>query len=209
MRVPAAVLALALGPAGVAMAQEVATPVETPAERPVDPLDQSAEPVPAPAGSATDAPVQSPVLIVNLDAVFSGTLYGRRIVADLEAAFADLRAENERIAAAFRAEELELTERRAETDVDAFRALAEDFDTRAEAARREQDAKERALQARLDESQADFVTAIEPVMVGLMAERGAAVILPQPSVYLAIGPVDVTDAAIAAVDAALGAGPAP
>jgi len=209
MRIPAAVLALALGPAGVAMAQEVATPVETPAERPVDPLDQSAEPVPAPAGSATDAPVQSPVLIVNLDAVFSGTLYGRRIVADLEAAFADLRAENERIAAAFRAEELELTERRAETDVDAFRALAEDFDTRAEAARREQDAKERALQARLDESQADFVTAIEPVMVGLMAERGAAVILPQPSVYLAIGPVDVTDAAIAAVDAALGAGPAP
>ncbi len=156
---------------------------------------------------APDA-MRSPVLTVDPEALFEGSLFGRRLIEDIRAETEALAAENRRIEAELTAEEQELTDRRPDMDVEAFRAEAEDFDAKVQMIRRQQDAKERDLERLETESRDRFLVAAQPILGRMMLQRGAVVMLDRRSVFLGFGAIDVTDAAIAEIDAELGDGSA-
>ncbi len=152
--------------------------------------------------------VQSPVLTIDLNRLLAETAYGRRLSAEILERGEALQAENDRIYADLTARERSLTERRPSMDPDAFRAEAEAFDAEVRRIREEQDAKSQALEAAVGQGRQTFEEAARPVLGELMRESGAAVIIERRDVFLSASLVDVTDEAIAAIDAAVGEGEA-
>lgn len=150
-----------------------------------------------------------PVLVLDQEALFARTAWGRQIAARFEAARAALVAENERLAAALEDEERALTERRASLPPDEFRALAAAFDEKVTRTRSEQAAKAGELTTRFEAERATFFAAIGPVVEQLAAARGASVVLDRRLALIVTAAADLTDAAIAAIDARFGDGPAP
>lgn len=162
-----------------------------------------AQQLPAPsdgAGQGSPSQLRSPVLTVDADRIFEDTLFGQRIVEDLNAVGERLTAQNRRIEAELTAEENALTVQRATMEPEAFREAADAFDTRVQDIRREQDAKERAFQQALSQGRDAFYSAATQVMGQLMVDAGAVVILDRRAVFLSVGLVDITDEAIAAID---------
>ncbi len=158
------------------------------------------------AGTLSTGVVRSPVLTIDPDRLFAETIFGQRVTADVNGDAAALDAENQQIQDQLTAEERSLTERRPTMAVEDFRVEAEAFDEKVQAIRTEQDAKERALQQAVTEGRNRFLEAATPILAQIMIDSGAAVILDRRSVFLGVGAVDITDAAIQAVDAALGDG---
>ena len=152
--------------------------------------------------------VRSPILTIDVDRLVAETRYGERLGEDLQAQEEALAAENRRIEAELTAEEQSLTERRPTMEVEAFRAEAEAFDAKVQRIRAEQDAKEQALSDSVSQGRTEFLNAATPVLAQLMIDRGAAVILQRRDVFLSASLVDITDEAIAAIDAQLGDGTA-
>ena len=150
--------------------------------------------------------VRSPILTIDVDRLVAETRFGQRLGQDLQAREEALAAENRRIEAELTAEEQSLTERRPTMEVEAFRAEAEAFDAKVQRIREEQDAKEQALSESVGEGRTQFLNAATPVLAQLMIDSGAAVILQRRDVFLSASLVDITDEAIAAIDAELGEG---
>lgn len=146
------------------------------------------------------------VLVLDFERLFSESAYGRRIARDIEAAGAVIARENRRIEAELTEEERALTERRAEMTPDAFRTLADAFDEKVQRLRREQDAKARRLGARGEAARRVFLDAAQPVLQALMEETGAQVVIERRMVFMSADRIDVTDPAIARIDAAIGEG---
>ncbi|WP_175570433.1 OmpH family outer membrane protein [Vannielia litorea] len=146
------------------------------------------------------------VLTLNQERLFQSTLFGQRLQRELNAARAELIAENSRIQEELEAEEAKLTEQRAGMDPAAFRALADAFDERVTAIRAEQEAKTRSLQRKQERDQQVFNSAIVGVVREVVEERGASVVLDSRAILLAATGVDVTDVVRARVDAILGDG---
>ncbi|QXT38470.1 OmpH family outer membrane protein [Gymnodinialimonas ceratoperidinii] len=160
-------------------------------------------------GDGRAQPVASPetaILVLNQDRLLTQTEFGQRIQTELEAASQALAAENRRIEAQLTEEELDLTERRPSMTPADFRALASEFDARVVAIRAAQDAKGRDLQAQSEAAQQRFFEETFPVLLEIIEARGAAVLLDSRTVLLSAGSVDITDAAIAAINEALGDG---
>ena len=160
-------------------------------------------------GLFSDPVAASPVLVVELDRLFAESAFGLRIAAEIEEEGSQLAAENRRIEAELIAEERQITEQRPGLTPEAFRALADAFDEKVQTFRREQDAKVRAIGQRNEEGQRAFLTAAQPVLQDLMTEAGATVLLDRRVVFLSAPAVDVTDAAIERIDAAIGDGSKP
>ncbi len=163
--------------------------------------------------SAGGAPAQqagrtepSAVLTVDPERLFQESAFGRRIIAESEAAAEALQAENRRIEAELTAEEKSLTERRPGLPVDEFHKLADAFNEKVDRIRAEQDGKAREIQEIRDAGQQEFFNRIGQVLLSLVIERRAAVLLDRRAVFLSAESVDVTDAAIARIDAEIGAG---
>jgi Skp family chaperone for outer membrane proteins len=152
------------------------------------------------------APPEAAILVLNQDRLLTQTDFGQRIQAELEAASQALAAENRRIEAQLTEEELDLTERRPDMSPADFRALANEFDSRVVAIRAAQDAKGRDLQAQSEAAQQRFFEETFPVLLEIIESRGASVLLDSRTVLLSAGSVDITDAAIAAINEALGDG---
>lgn len=150
--------------------------------------------------------VISPVLVIDTDRVFADSLFGKRVAAEVQRDSDALVAENRRIEAALTEEERSLTLRRPSMAVADFRAEADAFDERVQGIRSAQDTKQRALQDGILAGREQFLQVIRPVLGQLMQEAGAAVILDRRTVFLAVGSIDVTDLAIARIDAAIGDG---
>ena len=150
--------------------------------------------------------IQSPILTIESDRLFSGSEFGKRVAQEREADSAVLSAENRRIEAQLTEEERSLTERRATMDPEAFRALADAFDAKVQEIRRTQDAKARDLSQRGEADQVIFLQAVVPVLEQLMADAGAAVLLERGSVFLSLNATDVTDLAIERINSAIGDG---
>jgi Skp family chaperone for outer membrane proteins len=150
--------------------------------------------------------VQSPVLTIDPDRLFAESLFGKRVAADLRVEAEALDAENQRIETELTEEERDLTLRRPTMPVEDFRIEAEAFDVKVQGIRDVQDAKERSLQEAVSERRATFLEAVTPLLAQIMRESNAAVILDRRSVFLGAGVVDITDRAIAAVNAQLGDG---
>ena len=161
-----------------------------------------------PVARAQEAPARpaSPVLTIAPDRLFSGTLYGKAIQSLVEAESRALQAENRRIEADLEAEESRLTTLRATLPPEEFRILAEAFDTRVEGIRAAQDTKARAVSKQADEGRQRFFETAVPVLAELMAEMGAVAILDKDAIVLSFDKIDITDRAIARIDAVLGDG---
>ena len=145
-------------------------------------------------------------LTVDIEQMFTQSQFGQRIGRSYAQGREALATENGRIAQALREEELALTEQRSEMDVSVFRAEAVAFDEKAQAIRRAQDAKERELEETLSLGRDQFLSVTRPILGELMVERGAFAILDRRSVLLSLGSIDVTEDAIARIDAAIGDG---
>ncbi len=165
-----------------------------------------APPVP-PAMAQQLGVARSPILTIDPDRLYADSAFGQRVARELEADSAVLAAENGRIQAKLTEEERELTDRRTTMDAGAFRTLADAFDEKVQTIRRQQDAKTRSLNTKQEASRIMFFNAARPVLENLMREAQAAVILERTTVFLSANVSDVTDLAIARIDAALGEGP--
>lgn len=151
---------------------------------------------------------QAPVLMVDRNRLFVESAFGRAAEARFQAESQDLIAENLRLEQALEAEERDLTDRRATLEADAFQALAAEFDAKTEAIRAAQDAKSRAITAKREEDRQRFLQAAVPVLGEIMREAGAVAIFDKDMVILSLRGVDITEAAIALIDAQLGDGAA-
>lgn len=162
-----------------------------------------------PAGPAVAPRVFSQIAVIAREELFSRTAFGKAMAARAEAERGRLLAENQRLDAALEAEERDLTARRATMPATDFRTAAAAFDEKVHGIRAAQDAKARDLARQTDEDRQTFARTATPVLADLMAELGAAVLLDKASVVLSLEAVDITDRAIARIDAVLGDGSQP
>jgi len=155
------------------------------------------------AGLAQEArlPLRSPILTLDQERLFTESAAGRAVLAKLEADTADLAAENRAIEAQLVAEERALTDERGTIAPEDFRAKAEAFDQKVVSIRREQDAKARALAQRRETDQQAFYRQALPLLAELVRERGAVAVLERGAVILSAEQVDITEDAIAMIDA--------
>lgn len=164
----------------------------------------AAWPLPAPAQSL--GRVVSPVLTVDRDRLYSGSQFGQRVTRELEAASAAMAQETRKIEAALEEEEKALTTQRESLDPQAFRDLANAFDEKVQALRAERETAEANLRQQIEDAQLEFFDRIGPVLGQLVRERGAVLVLDRRAILLAAADVDITDEAIARIDAVLGDG---
>ncbi|MEI4470286.1 OmpH family outer membrane protein [Frigidibacter sp. MR17.24] len=161
-------------------------------------------------GAAVDGPAPAapaPLLILDEERLFTQSRWGRRVQAEFDADAADLQAENRRLESDLATEERSLADRRPTMPADSFRAAADSFDERVVGIRQAQEAKARALTSRRDAERRAFFSAAVPALRDLLRQRGAAAIVDARVVLLSLNSLDVTDAAVQAVDARLGDGP--
>ncbi|WP_299983405.1 OmpH family outer membrane protein [uncultured Ruegeria sp.] len=149
---------------------------------------------------------QTDVLTVSSERLFANSRFGQRIFREIEAESALLADENELIVAQLSKEERDLTEKRAELSADEFRPLAEAFDEKVQSHRDGQRAKLDALARRGEEARNQFFEMAQPVLIELLREYGASVVIERANVVLSSGASDITEAAIARIDAAIGDG---
>ncbi|WP_299889964.1 OmpH family outer membrane protein [uncultured Ruegeria sp.] len=149
---------------------------------------------------------QPVVLTISSDRLFSDSAYGQRVMDEIEQESALLAEENERIVAELSKEEKDLTEKRASLEVDEFRPLAEAFDRKVQSHREGQRAKLDTLARRSEENRQSFFQLARPVLIDLLRETGASMILERSNVFLSSDTSDITDAAIARIDATIGDG---
>ena len=163
---------------------------------------------PAPAALAQDVGVvQSEILVLDPERLFSETQLGQQMLKDFQAAREAMSKRNRQLEAELEAEEKSLTEKRASLSPEEFRDLADQFDTKVQRIRRESDRAVRDLERRRELLPVQFMRMVEPVLVGLMEDTGGAVIMDARSVLLRSDAVDVTDLAARRIDAEIGEGP--
>lgn len=150
--------------------------------------------------------VVSPILTIDRDALFQRSRFGQRVSDDLERESAALSDETRKIEQALEEEEKILTTRRATVSATEFRTLADAFDEKVVQLRADRDEAQANFLQRYDSAQRDFFNRIGPVLGRMMQERGAVALLDKRSVLLSISAIDVTEAAIARIDEALGDG---
>lgn len=155
--------------------------------------------------SAQDTPsvIRSPVLSINFDQFRAQSQLGKQLEAEFEADRILIEAENRRIEAELEAEEQKLTEERATMPSAEFREAAKAFDEKVEKIRAERRAASASLTQRRDELRARFDAFALPVLTDIVREAGAAVVVDTRTVVVSIDLIDITDLAIARMDAAL------
>ena len=103
-------------------------------------------------------------------------------------------------------EERALTQQRETTPPEEFAELANAFDRKVQQVRETQDGKSIQLQQRLEQERQTFLAEAGPVIATLVRRRGAFVVLDRSEILLTFEGVDITEEAIAAIDAAIGSG---
>ncbi len=146
------------------------------------------------------------ILTLDQNRLYAESLYGKAMERRALAESQTLAAENRKIEADLAAEEADLTQKRHAMTAAAFQVLADAFDAKVEQLRKDQAAKAAALTAQRDAGRTTFFQASVPVLGELMKQMGAYAILNHDAVVLAFDSIDVTDRAIAAVNAKLGNG---
>lgn len=154
-------------------------------------------------------PVQaapSAVLVVDFDRAFRESLYGQRVLAEIERRRTEIARENNRLTAELDAEEAELTEQRNTLTVEEFRARADAFDEKVQAIRREQDAKARNFGRLTETANNRFLELARPILVEILGRHDATLLADSRSYFIVLDQADVTDEAIAEINARIGAG---
>ena len=150
-------------------------------------------------------PPQAPaqVLLIDQDRLFSGSVFGQAVGGVIDRVGRDLSAQNREIEDVLTQEEQRLTELRSSLSIEDFRLRAAEFDARVVAIRSEQDAKNRALGAYAEAARQRFLEIMGPILIDLVQRSGAEVLMDRRAVIFARDDIDITDEAIAAIDAAL------
>ncbi|MCU0902565.1 MAG: OmpH family outer membrane protein [Tabrizicola sp.] len=152
-------------------------------------------------GAAQEAP--APLLTLDQDRLFLDSNFGKAAIARERAATDALEQENRRIEAELVAEEQALTDLRTTLTPEEFTARADAFDAKVERIRGEQDAKSQTLALAREKDRKDFLQVAVPILGDLLGDKGAVAILDKNLVILSLSAIDVTDEAIARVNAAL------
>lgn len=148
----------------------------------------------------------APILTVDQDVLFAASDWGQRTQRVLDEEGGKIEAENERLASQLSAEEATLTEQRGTMDPAEFRKLAEAFDTRATEVRRQRAQVVQDLNAWAEADRTAFYRAARPLMAEMMQERGAVAVLDRRTVFVSMDAIDMTQALVARLNAALGDG---
>jgi Skp family chaperone for outer membrane proteins len=156
----------------------------------------------APAQQAPQVELPPPVLTIDADRLLAESDFGRALANEVDDAARRLAEENRRIEAELLAEESALTERRGMMSPDEFRPLADAFDEKVQRFRTEQDEKERALADLREEGRQRFFRLAVPILSEIVRERGALVLLDRRDVFLSADSIDITEEAVARIDAA-------
>jgi Skp family chaperone for outer membrane proteins len=153
----------------------------------------------------TVQPPQAPaqVLLIDQDRLFSGSVFGQAVGGVIDRVGRDLSAQNREIEDVLTQEEQRLTELRSSLSIEDFRLRAAEFDARVVEIRSEQDAKNRALGAYAEAARQRFLEIMGPILIDLVQRSGAEVLMDRRAVIFARDDIDITDEAIAAIDAAL------
>ncbi len=149
---------------------------------------------------------QSDILTIDRDLLFRQSLYGKRILADLETERLRLASEARKVDAALAAEEKSLTEQRETLTPEAFRALADAFDEKVQALREGRPVQEQEFTNRFEQERVAYFEKIGAILGEIVRERGGVVIVDRRAILLTTQNIDITDAAIARIDAQLGDG---
>ncbi len=157
------------------------------------------------AQEVTVQPPQAPaqVLLIDQDRLFSGSVFGQAVGGVIDRVGRDLSAQNREIEDVLTQEEQRLTGLRSSLSIEDFRLRAAEFDARVVEIRSEQDAKNRALGAYAEAARQRFLVIMGPILIDLMRRSGAEVLMDRRAVIFARDDIDITDEAIAAIDAAL------
>lgn len=149
---------------------------------------------------------QSEILVIDPGRLFAETLFGQRIENELKDEAGTLAADNRRLEQALRDEEKALTERREAMEPDAFRKAADEFDAKVQKIRREQAEKARALDSKRTNAEQRFLLTAQGVLIEVMNERGGKLLLNIRQTILRDQTIDITNDAVARIDAELGTG---
>ena len=144
----------------------------------------------------------SPFLFINQERLLTGSTVGKALLADEERQRDELRSEARALDSAFEAEEQQLTEKRPTTKPEDFRALADAFDARVVAARRDQDTRATTMGQEFDQRRRQFYARVAPMLVELMDKAGARAVFDENSALLTDQTLNITDEVIARIDAA-------
>ncbi|MFX0544399.1 OmpH family outer membrane protein [Roseovarius sp. S1116L3] len=150
--------------------------------------------------------IQSEILVLDPDRLFSGTQVGQRLTDQYQAERDALIANNRELEAELRAEEQALTEARKTMTASEFRAEADAFDDKVRSIRAENDRKARDLERGRELAPLSLMRMAEPILVQVMRDTGGKIILDNRQVLLRADAIDITDIAIARIDAAIGDG---
>ena len=164
-------------------------------------------------GQTLNPAIGAPVLqfrTLDEETLFSASLFGQRVLSEIEQASRALEQENARLLDDLTARELALTDARATMEPAEFRAAADAFDLEAEATRRAQAEKRQRLADYQDNEQRRFFLLAAPILQAVLAATGAQVVIDARAVILGVDGMDLTREAIDAVNQGLGDGaPAP
>ena len=150
--------------------------------------------------------IQSDILVLDPDRLFTETQLGQRIAADLQAERDQLIAHNRKLEAELTAEEKALTKLRATKSPVEFRALADAFDAKVQEIRRKSERAVRDHERNKERAPVLFMRTVEPVLAGILEDANGAVIMDIRNVLLRSDEVDITDVAISRVNKTIGSG---
>lgn len=155
-------------------------------------------------------PAQTPSLrTIDEERLFRQSQFGQRVSAEIEAASRALEAENDRLLEELTAREAELTELRSTLTVEEFRAAAADFDLQAETIRRSQAEKRQRLVQFEESERRRFFSDSGTVLQSALTRAGGQILIDSRAVIIAAPGIDITDAAVEAMDDSIGDGGPP
>jgi len=159
----------------------------------------------APQAAAQVAATQG-VYTLNQERLFSESLFGIRVVREVEKRSSVIANENRDKEQELKIEEARLTEQRPSLKPAEFRNLADEFDKKVEAIRTGQARKSRDVGTWADAEHKRFFTAAFPVLLTLAQDIGASVIIDQRSAIISSNQADITDKAIKRMNDTIGDG---
>lgn len=156
-------------------------------------------------------PVQvapSAVLVIDFERAFRESLFGQRAATEIEKTRQQIAAENNKFTEELDAEEAELTRLRDTIPLEQFRARADAFDEKVQTIRREQDAKARNFARLTETANARFLELARPILIEILGRHNATLLDDRRNYFIVLDQADVTDEAIAEINARIGTGEA-
>ena len=145
----------------------------------------------------------SSIAILDQEALFTDTIWGKNILNEIEVKVSLLAKENRSIESLLETEELLLTEKRKTISKLEFDVLAFEFDSKVKQIRNEQAIKQRKINDFLNDNKKMFFEKITPILLSFIDELGVEVLLNKDTVALASTGSDITKAAIAKINSQL------